>query len=54
MFAGTWVPIAHLFENLNEGITLDEFLDLYEGIERSDAEWVIDRQIKLLRAVRAS
>ena len=55
VFAGTWVPIAHLFENLNEGITLDEFLDLYEGIERSDAEWVIDRQIKkLLRVVRAS
>ena len=54
VFTGTWLPLAELFEKLNEGVTLDEFLDLYEGIERSDAEGVIDRQIERLRAVRAS
>ena len=54
VFAGTWLPIAEMFEKLNEGVTLDEFLDWYEGVERSDAEWVIDCQIERLRAVRAS
>ena len=54
VFAGTLLPIAELFENLNDGVTLDEFLDWYEGVERSDAEWVIARQIELLRSVRAS
>nr|MDE0499830.1 HNH endonuclease [bacterium]MDE0501692.1 HNH endonuclease [bacterium] len=53
VFAGTWLPIAELFEELNEGITLDQFLDCYEGIEMSDAERIIDRQIELLRTVRA-
>ena len=54
VFAGTWLPIAELFEKLNEGVTLDEFLDLYEGVERSDAEEVVGRQFECLRAVRAS
>ena len=54
VFAGTWLPIAEMFEKLNEGVTLDEFLGRHEGVERSDAEWVIDRQIELLQAVRAS
>ena len=27
VFAGTWLPIAEMFEKLNEGVTLDEFLD---------------------------
>ena len=53
VFAGTLLPIAELFEKLNDGVTLDEFLDWYEGIDRSDAEWVIDRQIERLQAVRA-
>ena len=54
VFAGTWLPIAELFEKLNERVTLDEFLDLYEGIERSDAEQIIDLQIELLQTARAS
>ena len=54
VFAGTWLPIAEMFEKLNEGVTLDKFLDWYEGVDRSDAELVIDCQIERLRAVRAS
>ena len=34
VFAGTWLPIAELFEKLNDGVTLDEFLDWYEGMLR--------------------
>ena len=51
VFAGTWLPIAELFEKLNDGVTLEEFLDLYEGIDRSDAEWVIARQVEFLRDI---
>ncbi len=51
VFAGTWL-IAELFEKLNDGASLDEFLELYEGIERSDAERIIDCQLELLQAVR--
>ncbi len=53
VFAGTWLPIAELFERLNAGVTLDEFLDVYESVDRSEVERVIDRQIELLHAVRA-
>ena len=52
--SGTRMPVADLFESLNEGVTLHEFLDWYKGVERSDAECVVDRQISLLRAVSAS
>ena len=51
VFAGTWLPIAEMFEKLNDGVTLEEFLDWYEGIDRSDAEWVIARQVETLRNV---
>ena len=51
IFAGTRVPIAALFDNLNEGVTIDEFLDWYEGVPRSAVESVITRQAELLRSV---
>ena len=51
VFAGTRLPISELFERLNDGVTLEEFLELYEGIGRSAAEWVIARQIETLRNV---
>jgi len=44
--------LADLFEKLNDGVTVKEFLDLYEGIDGSAVEWVIDRQIELLGAVK--
>ena len=52
-FRGTRVPIEALFGNINCGATLEEFLDWYEGVERWQAETVIDLQIKRLEAVTA-
>ena len=37
VFTGTRVPIAVLFENLADGMTLDEILDSYPSIERERA-----------------
>ncbi len=50
-FVGTRVPISALFDNINDGATLDEFLEWYEGVERSQAEIVIDCQMKRLQTV---
>ena len=50
-FGGTRVPISALFDNINDGATLEEFLDWYQGVERWQAESVIDLQIKRLEAV---
>lgn len=51
IFAGTRVPISALFDNLNEGVTIDEFLDWYEGVPRTAVEAVIARQMEHLRSV---
>lgn len=37
VFTGTRVPIAVLFENLADGLTLDEILDSYPSIKREQA-----------------
>jgi uncharacterized protein (DUF433 family) len=36
-FTGTRVPIAHLFEYLESGETLDEFLDQFPTVSREQA-----------------
>ena len=37
VFAGTRVPVAVLFENLADGLTLDEILDSYPTLTREKA-----------------
>jgi len=37
VFAGTRVPVAVLFENLADGLTLDEILDSYPTLPREQA-----------------
>jgi uncharacterized protein (DUF433 family) len=36
-FDQTRVPVRALFENLQNGVTLDEFLDDFEGVTREQA-----------------
>lgn len=38
VFRGTRVPIAALFENLEFGARLEEFLDWFPGVAREQAE----------------
>jgi uncharacterized protein (DUF433 family) len=40
-FAGTRVPLKNLFDYLEGGEPLDEFLDAFEGVTRQQAEAVI-------------
>ncbi len=42
VFRGTRVPVAALFENLESGARLEEFLDWFPGVTREQAESVLD------------
>jgi uncharacterized protein (DUF433 family) len=41
VFAGTRVPVAVLFENLADGLTLDEVLDAFPTVSRDAASTVL-------------
>lgn len=41
VFKGTRVPVKALFENLEDGATIDEFLEWFPDISRQQAEGVL-------------
>lgn len=42
LFKGTRVPVKGLFENIEGGATVDEFLNWFAGVERSQVEAVLE------------
>lgn len=42
LFKGTRVPVKALFENLEGGATIDEFLDWFPGVARAQADAVLE------------
>ena len=42
LFRGTRVPVKALFENLEDGATVDEFLEWFPGVSRRQVEAVLD------------
>jgi uncharacterized protein (DUF433 family) len=42
LFKGTRVPVAALFENLEGGASLDQFLEWFPGVTRAQAEAVLE------------
>jgi len=42
VFRGTRIPVDVLFENLADGMSLDEILDAYPGLRREDAVAAIE------------
>lgn len=48
VFRGTRVPVAALFENLRDGATIEEFLEWFPGVQRSQIEAVLDFEIEAL------
>ena len=42
VFRGTRVPVRALFENLEDGATVDDFLEWFPGVSRSQAEAVLE------------
>jgi uncharacterized protein (DUF433 family) len=41
VFKGTRVPVKALFENLEDGARLDDFLEWFPGVTREQAEAVL-------------
>jgi len=50
LFAGTRVPVTALFENLEAGATVDEFVDWLPGVTRQQALAVLQHAERSLLA----
>lgn len=44
VFKGTRVPVRALFENLEDGARLDEFLEWFPGVTREQVEAVLEHR----------
>ena len=42
VFRGTRVPVRTLFENLEDGATVDDFLEWFPGVTRAQVETVLN------------
>ena len=52
-FLNTRVPVEALFANLEDGVSLDEFLDAFEGVKREHALAVLEYARKLFASEAA-
>ena len=43
VFKGTRVPVHALFENLEDGATVDDFLEWFPGVTREQVEAVLEQ-----------
>ena len=53
VFQGTRVPVRALFENLEDGATVDDFLEWFPGVTRSQVEAVLVKAAESLTAETA-
>jgi len=42
VFRGTRIPVSAAFENLEDGLTIDEVVALYEGLTRDQVKAVLE------------
>ena len=54
VFAGTRVPVAVLFENLADGLSLDEILESYPTLVREQANEALRQAESLLELPKAA
>jgi uncharacterized protein (DUF433 family) len=50
VFRGTRMPVSAVFENLEDGVTIDELLELYAGLTREQIQAVLDFAARSLEA----
>jgi uncharacterized protein (DUF433 family) len=50
VFRNTRMPVAAVFENLEDGVTTDELVDLYAGLTRDHVKAVLDFAARSLGA----
>jgi len=51
VFRGTRVPVVALFENLEDGVTINEFVELFPGVDLTHARSVLEHAAKSAMAV---
>ncbi len=51
VFRDTRVPVAALFENLRDGATIDQFLEWFPGVTRTQVESVLDYEAQALHTI---
>ena len=49
IFRDTRVPVSALFENLKDGVSIDEFLEWFPGVKREQVIAVLDHEIEELK-----
>jgi uncharacterized protein (DUF433 family) len=47
VFRGTRVPVVALFENLEDGVTVNEFVELFPGVDLTQARSVLSHVAKI-------
>jgi uncharacterized protein (DUF433 family) len=52
-FLNTRVPVDALFANLEDGVSLDEFLEAFDGVKREHALAVLEHARQLFRGEAA-
>jgi uncharacterized protein (DUF433 family) len=50
VFRNTRMPVAAVFENLEDGLTIDELIELYAGLTRDQIKAVLDFAARSLGA----
>lgn len=53
VFRGTRVPVSALFENLRDGATLEQFLEWFPGVKRTQVEAVLNYEIMAFAGLAA-
>jgi uncharacterized protein (DUF433 family) len=48
VFRGTRVPVSALFEHLKDGASVDDFLEWFPGVKRSQVEAVLEHEVESL------
>jgi uncharacterized protein (DUF433 family) len=51
LFVGTRVPVKALFENIEGGATVDEFLEWFPGVSRAQVDAVLEHAQRSLAEV---
>jgi uncharacterized protein (DUF433 family) len=53
VFQGTRIPVAALFENLEDGVSLAEFVELFPGVTEKQARLVLEHVARSTAAAAA-
>jgi uncharacterized protein (DUF433 family) len=53
VFRGTRMPVAPVFENLEDGMTVDQLLEMFDGLTREQVQAVLEFAARSLQPRRS-